>query len=293
MSSKKSAAPAEELAPVVKLHEFITTTVAELGYELPIGVGDESAFDRSFAFGNWTAKEEKEIGKIRADNKNKGVGWFVCEVLAFFLREWPYDTGWAGKTQVQRHAVLSRSYAADVYHAWTMLRVENLGPDYPMGITCPNCDHEFVYTIDLNSLDVVKRAGGDVSLRRPVQLRKGITLKEKTRKLVTIEPPRWFCYEGMGELGGNTGAVKIRLVAGSVVAVEGIDADMHLPEHVIETLNKWDLELLIDEISAENQPGPNFQLDLRCPRCRMQMRETVQWIYDVFFSVMSSRASPT
>ena len=260
--------------------ETTIITTEELGYELPIG--KESG--RSFSFKPWKAKDERAIGEIRAKNKAMSIGVFTSEVLAHFLLEWCGED-WAEKSQKEKRLAINQSFAADVHHAWIMLRREALGDILPMQIQCANCGEKFEFRAELGSVEVSKIEEGAL-LEHPFALRDGFEYRGDTRKIVTLAPLRWSVFEKI-KGGLNVGRIKLQVVAGSIVGVGGLDGQVQISPAMLDEMTKFDLESLSSGLD-ELQPGPDFRLDIGCPHCGHENKDSISWLYDSFFSTGGS-----
>lgn len=264
------------------------TTVGALGYSLPVGAflptGERA---RTFAFKAWRSADELELGKIRDRDRTMSSGVFTARVLAHFLTEW-CGQPLASLAGPERLLMLNRAWAGDVYHAWMQLRREALGNDLDMRVTCGTCRAAFDYSVDLGSVEESTIDSAD-DLRVPHRLRDGVEIGGETRRAMTLEPLRWAIYESLGDSGPglNIGAVKLGLVRGAAVALEGCNPEVPLPGGTWDDLTKFDLETLTARIN-DLQPGPTLAIETACPRCGSQVVRSISWTYDGFFSVRAS-----
>ena len=268
---------------------MIQTTIDKEGLRLPVGVESApgGARDRSFAFRAWSAKEEIAIGDLRDRNRAAGPAEQVTHVLSTILRKWgPHD--FEKMSEPEKILALKRSFAADVYFAWVQLRRDVIGNGLDMALACP-CREEFVFEVDLGTLDVDAVADGE-DLNRPFQLRDGFEFRGAVRKVLTLSPLRWGTYEEIGvSTGLNPGKIKVLIALGAIVGVDGLAGEIKLPENALDALSKFDLENLSDEIEV-GQPGPFLSFEVACPKCKSKTTRAISWVYDRFFSKASSRS---
>ena len=63
--------------------KLVTTTLKDLGAQLPLGFLDShGGYARDIVFRPWRFAEEKQLGKLRADNESASLGQFVTMVIA-------------------------------------------------------------------------------------------------------------------------------------------------------------------------------------------------------------------
>jgi hypothetical protein len=266
------------------------TTLSAQGNQLPIGVeagGGERI--RTYAFRRWNAAVELEIGKTRDKERGMTSAAFATEILAKILSHWgPHD--FSKMSDPERLLAIKRSFAGDVYHVWIQLRRDVIGNDLDIDLTCI-CRHKFTYSVDLGTLeeDVV---ADDEEISSPFGLRDGFEYRGEIRKVVTLDPTRWMTFEGFGpEMGLNPGAIKLALMEGTIVGVNGVDGRVRLTENDLRDLGKYDFEKLATAI-GERQPGPSLLIHTECPKCRSEIDRSMGWTYDSFFSAGSSRSEP-
>lgn len=276
--------------------QFKRTTVEALAFQLPVGAeGPGGTRQRDFGYKAWRAKDERVLGQLREDNPRMTAGEFTAHVLGHFLTHW-CGRSLEGMTDKERLVMLGQAWAGDVYHAWVQLRREAMGDKYPLAMSCPSatCREPFGYEVELGSVEVLEPEDND-TLRTPVQLRDGIPWQGQDRKLLTLQPLRWNTYMQIPTGGVNLGDLKLAIVKGSVVGVEGVEHDLVLPDSALDELTKHDLELLAHKIEDE-QPGPSLLAVCPCPKCKAKVQRGISWAYDTFFSMGergdSSRGAP-
>lgn len=272
----------EALVEVLK--GFRKTTLAERGLVVPLGPIGGRASDRAFELRRWTAKDEREIGEILVREKRIGRVEFATRVLAHFLTTW-YGKSLAEMKEAERAYLIRQSFAADVMYAWFALRVHALGPDISIPMVCPQCEHKFVYDVDIGQTDCLVTDEGPP--RWPRTLRDGLPMGDVTAMTFTMEPVRWRVYERLHEAGLNVGRVAYHLISGSVVGVDTVQGDYALAEGLYEGLSKYDLELLKADV-RDCDPGLDLEMKLSCPNCTRDIEIQHDWEYATFFSIPPS-----
>ena len=271
-----------------------TTTLSELGFELPVGTEPATGADvrgRAFAFKSWRASDERVVGAMRDKDRSMTQGSYVAAVLAHFLTEWGHHD-FASMDAKSRRLVLNQSFAADVFAAWMQLRRQVLGDECTIDVACTACRAQFGYDVQLGTVEVRTLPDG-TRTASPFSLRDGFEWRGELRKAGILRPVRWAVYESLGKGGGsiNVGEMKLALLASAVSGLAGVEGALHLPSAALD-LTKYDLETLTLQVD-ETQPGPDLSIEDKCPECGTDFRRTMPWTYDAFFSVRSSsRGAP-
>ena len=260
------------------------TTAGELGNTLPVGIdGDGGVRARSFDFRPWRGKDERVIGTLRDKNRSMPPGQFATRVLAYFLTHWG-QRSLDGLGDREKWHLIASSYVADVLYAWVALRRKAMGDTIEMSITCPVCHKVFPFRGNLSDLPVTVVDENDI-LREPYALKDGFNYLGDESNALTLEPPRWSMYENLGAEGLNIGAIKMRTIGASIVAVG--DKEARVAAEQLDELTKRDLEELYAQVS-ERQLGPDMRVDTVCLGCGFAMNRSLAWGYESFFSATSS-----
>lgn len=266
------------------------------GFAIGISRGAGQPRGRAVAFRRWTAEDDFEIGKLVAAHKNDAMSDYCVEVVRHFASVW----GEVDCTLMKPHErllAISQSYAPDFLTAWCLLRRAAMGNAHRMELGC-ECQHRFVYEIDLGSLEIVT-APDDEDPRRVVALSNGLTARGQTFRVVAIEPVRWSAYATLPKWSQNPAALKLLFCQHSIVAAGGEMANGEASdlksmsfsfEEIRGGLSKLDLERLFGEISAFPY-GPNLEIDVECPECFRRINASISWSYVDFFSMPASSPS--
>lgn len=290
----QTAQNTEETRPSAKL---VTTTLGELGPNLPCGITSSGSRLRGFHLRPFRLKEEKELGAIRDGKQGRGMtyGEFVSEVLAKMVQTvGPHNFDSIGHPE--RRLILAKMLAADVLYLYLYLRHEAIGADQPvsMEVTCPRCRGEFTFHADLKTLEVRCPEGEDLSMTRSYPLRDGIVIRGTKTFGLTLAPLVWGTLERREFATSNQGKREALTVANSIVGADGISMNpLVLTEQELDELTKYDLAGIIDDIE-ENAPGPVMAVTPECSSCRSDFTAALDWQYQSFFSRSSrSRRSRT
>lgn len=274
--------PQDDLPP-----GYERTTVGDLGQQLVVGTIDSDGNRHTnLALQEWTAYDERQIGDMARKRPRMSMMEYTARILAYFTEQWGHRDLHSQKLDDRHHYVAS-SFAADIFQAWTMLRIDALGSGYKVQIQCPDCGHEFTYEIDLESVPVV-RPLSQASLRTSCNLKKGILLNNERYTEVVAEPVKWWTYENLTESGLNDGQMKLDYIRGSVVGVPGFSNDMKLPDDALDSLKKYDIEILVQHCT-DQVVGPDMGMSIDCPNigCNNVIESAIDWQYNPFFSAES------
>lgn len=277
-----------EVGPDSEEGLYETITVGDLGVRLVTGTGPMDGSgprDIRLSFLDWTAKDERELAAFRRKHKGLSQAAMVVHVLSRFAARWG-EHDFTRMSSVAKEAAFGLATAADVFHAWCQLRVENLGGEVGIQFECMNmgCGKEIQYTIDIESVEVAVPRSLESDLTRDYKLRKGIQYLKQRRKGVKIAPLRWKTHKALGgDPLTDISEIKLAIIEGTVIGIDGVEGEIVLPPTSIDTMVKYDIEHLFDFIEEES-PGPDLSIKLDCPYCGITLTRPMRWEYDLFFS---------
>jgi hypothetical protein len=265
---------------------FETVTVGDLGIRLVTGTGPvdgSSPRDTRLEFGDWSAKQERELAAYRKKNRKMSQAAVVAHVLSRFTLRWG-EHDFSKMKMPARENVVGNASAADVFHAWCQLRCEAMGPDYDVKFDCPSCEEQIAWSLDVESIEVTVPRSTDTSLLTNVKLFKGIQYLSEKKFKVRIAPLRWMTHNALGEETNlDVSEVKLAVIEGTVVGVEGVEGEIILPQSSVDTLQKKDIEHLFKHADDQGV-GPDLTLEIECPHCGVKTDRPMRWEYDLFFS---------
>lgn len=263
------------------------TTIGDLGLRLPVGVGPlDGSSPRAIqlAFRDWTGKDDRKIGKMRQSRPGQTDADLVEMILAEFVTRWGNHDFTKMKLEERRN-VLSMSPSGDIFHAWSILRVENVGADCKMIFACVNCQKDIHFDIDVEQIEEKVPVSPTADLTEKVTTKRGILYKGERHLEATIAPILWKTYYGINNNARmDVTELKLLVIEGGVVGLQGIEGQIILPQTSVDAMVKYDIELVARRIE-ERQLGPELSIDIRCPHCDTRIVRPVTWEYDVFFSV--------
>jgi len=275
--------------PKIPKPEIVTETLKSQGPKLPLGtVGNGGQYFKDIEVRPWRFPEEREIGRLRAENKGMNVAQLVNLTLSVMNKKLA-SFDFESMPLPERRAVISMMTMPDVLYAYAWLRRESVGSEVKFDPRCPGCGHDFVFVADLDSMDVksvsdLKSALWDYEFKTPIMIR------GKEVKKLTLGPAKWNAVEALGNTGISeldVGATKSGIIFGSIHSVDGL-GEIPLAEHELDDMVKYDIErlsVLIDEKAI----GPDLSLEGVCPRqrCGRKFRMPIPWATDDFFAVSS------
>lgn len=264
---------------------YSTKTLKEQGANLPLGIMSEAgAFEKGIELKRWTMKQEKELGAIREDNPQAKLGQYVSMVLAHMCTKLgPYN--FDGMDNVKKLLKISQMYSGDVFYAYCWLRYKALGKDLGLNLTCGRCSKEFVWTADMESMQINCADTIDAFLWKhefvdPFEIRGNVC------NGLVFKPSRWNTYETMNDSDfGGIGVIKEKMILGCFhELIDGGDP-IALAESEIEELGKFDLETIVRGVEDERL-GPDMSVSVK-HSCRHEFIHPIRWGYDDFFGVSS------
>jgi len=265
-----------------------TTTLGELGFNLPLGIPDGGGgLVRSFALRPWRFKEEKELAELIEQNPDATLAQYVSMVVATLCSSiGPHD--FSQMKWEEKLIVIGQMWMGDVFFIYITLRKEAIGNVISLAPKCPGCGRNFNFDGHLDSINVlttesVSNAQWEYKLNTPIEMR------GKTVGSFTLGPPRWNTLEMMTDDNSvlNVGA-KLDMIRGSIHAVDSFDQQIVVIESDLDELTKKDMETISAEID-EKVVGPDMFVETKCPniRCRNEIKQLIDWRYQHFFGVSS------
>lgn len=256
-------------------------TLDKFGNQFPIGFDGEP---RAFSFRAWRMKEEREIGALRDQNRNATMPEYVAMILGTMATKWGKHDFENMKLE-ERRVILSQAWTADVFHAYARLRVEALGPDLKMRITCATCRNEFDFVGDLSTLDV-RTVGKLADALWKYKLTTPIEVRGKKVETLKLGPQRWNVVETMQVSGQyDISGFKIGVILGSIHELEGVGS-IPLGGNELDEMTKRDIEGLSTLID-DHRVGPDMSIKGECPKCKREFLRSLDWGYDDFFASSS------
>jgi len=132
-----------------------STTMAELGDKMPIGILDgEGRLHKDIVTKPWKTRDERELGKkLGSDAQISDHVPIVIANMCSRIGPHNMDT----LDDPQKSLIVSTMYMADVFYLYALLRMKAMGPRLPLTVNCPRggCGVTFPYIGDLTSVEVV------------------------------------------------------------------------------------------------------------------------------------------
>lgn len=259
----------------------------DLGPRLPLGVIDSSgAYVKDLAVRPWRLKEERELGEIRDQNRDANVAQFVSMVLGTMCTR-------IGTHELEtiklpeRRVIVSQMFMGDVFFAYIWLRIQALGPELKVDLTCPNCSSKFPFSADLETIEVTSAETLSDALWE-YKLHHPFSLRSRQIERLQLGPARWNGLEMMSNSGSlNTGAAKAGIIRASVHGIpdkDGKFTSTALGEYELDEMSKRDIEEISNQID-KHAIGANMAIEGKCTKCRYSFKMPIDWGYDGFFAV--------
>lgn len=266
----------------VKDQKILTTTMAELGPNLPIGFKNQSGeYIKNLSAKSWTMKTEKAIGKMRANIKGGNIAKYITMILSEMCKAiGPHN--FTEKESSEKQLLISQMLAGDVFYTYMWLRREALGDEVTIKLQCPKCAEEFEFVASLNTVEV--NYVTDLSdLEIEYELADPVEIRGKKVDKFLLKPMKWSTYEVMSNAATkNPGIAKEAILLGSIKKCNGIDGDIVLVEGELDDLSKRDMEGIIEKISTV-AIGPDMSIEGEHEKCGGAFSDAIDWSYDNFF----------
>lgn len=290
MSNDQSTTAAGDEATKAK-DPFITTTLAERGPVLPIGVlQPDGGVNRSLEVRPWRMKEERELGALKQQAGEEGgtLANYISMVLGYMCPQIGgnrFETNQVTMAQVK----IGQMYMADVFHAYCWLRLQALGHELPFKLKSPNTNKEFEWTADLRTLEV-RTIENPEDMYWTYNVKVPFQIRGKTISKMIMGQQFWSSL-GMMEPGGNMGAATASIIAASVHRIPELqEGPVALVDGDLDEMTKRDIEAISTAID-DHGLGPKMYLEVTDPTVPRANKPTfkapLDWRYDAFFQTSS------
>lgn len=282
----------QQQVPVQESKEKPTTRVVllkDLGPTLPIGILEGKSLSKEMDTKPWKLKQEKQLGEMRARNKDANVAQYVSMVLATMYKILgPYD--FTDMAPSDKRGKVGRMFMGDVFYSYLWLRCVALGHVFDTNIICPLCGFKFQLPADLNTVEItcaddIEACKWDYTLMDPFEI--------QDTKITHFEmaPAKWRSLEGgISGSGLNTGAAKAMIIRGSIWKAPELTRGA-FSEEDLDEMTKRDLEKMTAEID-DRHVGPDMSIEDTCRRCSEDFKINIDWGYDSFFGISSRSGRP-
>lgn len=265
------------------------TTLGALGAQLPIGLSPGGTLVKSLAHRTWRTREEKALGKMKKSGTNvaQHVGIVVGAMCTEFAsHRWPEMPEKPDQIN-ERRVHVSQSTMGDVLYAYCFLRREVLSNIVKMNITCPNgnCAYKFTLPADLNTLEVVTVDHVD-ALKWEYKLADPISLRGKRVGIFRMGAALWSPLEQAAGGAINDATIKVAMLRGSICGINDDAASVVMTDDDMDEISKRDLEGMTAALD-DNVFGPKMAVEGDCERCGRPYIQSINWVYDAFFSTSS------
>lgn len=266
-------------------------TLKEQGAKLPLGIVDDGGVLRKdFTIKRWTAKQERELGKLRQENKSVSMAEHIALVLSVLCEKiGPYNF-LEMKKLAERRLAVSQMFSGDVFYVYCYLRCKALGSFLGFEVECPSCGTKYSSETDLLEMtstiaDKLDDTIWEYTLLDPFSFR------EVEAKTLTMGQTYWHSIEEAeveGSLDIEGG--KMAMLAGAIRGVKEFPVDVAPILDELDEMDKRDIVKIVDEMN-EHHFGPDMRLITKCPKCKSENVQPINWGYQSFFG--SSSLSPT
>jgi hypothetical protein len=276
--------PAEAAPPDTK--KRTTTTLADLGSSLPVGLGSGGNLIKSLSTRVWTTRQEKVLAKFKKPNMN--IAQHVAIVLGTMCSEFgnhSWEMPEKPSDLVERRLAIAQAAMGDVLYAYCYMRREAMGNIIKMNVTCPSCAHKFVFPADLDTLEVVSISHTD-ALHWTYKMQVPVNIRNKKVSALRMGPTMWQSMEMAAGGVINDAASKIAVLRGAIIGFDDDPTAIQMTEADLDDFHKRDLE---GAVAALNDAfvGPKMALDGDCEKCERPFAHPIDWRYDSFFSSSS------
>lgn len=258
-------------------------SLAEFGKKLPIGFKDaKGVTHRDFQLVEWDFELEEVLGDIVEKHPEMPIGQYLSEIVGHGVSH----VGQIDVTKMkrsERRLLVHQMYYADVVYMYVWIRIGALGKELRLDkFPCKGCKKQIDYVGDLLSIEV-KGLEGPPSV--VVELKKGMKYGGEYRKKVTVGGLRWsFMETDDPTVLSNPAKMKLQTMNHGLIGVEGTieGAPVIITREVLRSMDPREINRVISEIDEANG-GAAMQIEGKCPKCKSDFVEPIDWSYDDFF----------
>lgn len=270
-----------------------TTTLGELGAQLPIGRPNGEKLDKGFKLRTFKSRIERHLGVWEESNRNtldpgQLLSMKVAKLLSMLVEEIggkAISVAEDGSSTAEGELSVHNWYFSDVMYLYLFARVQSLGPEleHPVACSAGKCDFKTdsakfdLSTVDVRVADSPKDLSVWVPLKRPFKVRNDIVLNQ-----VKIEPLRWSTMAKPGVLGGSTMTITQESLQDCICAINGDDKEFRLLPTEMDEMEKID-RVRINRFANKVAAGIDLETNLTCPKCGTVISNPLNWTYDYFF----------
>jgi len=262
-----------------------TATLADLGYNLPLGIPTGAVLAKAFAFRPYTMAQDKAIARDFEANADSTEAAKVTSTLKHLLVTLgDMDLSEAKPEEVEAH--VKGMFFGDVMFAYVMARVASLGKGLSFPYRCPFCGTPFVFEGDLTTIRV-RAFDTPESLEQFVTLPVPWKLRDKAVTRLLLRPSPWGMIEGkMHTPVHYQAAIMQGAILGADDKEDGpLDGErLRLTPFEVDSMPKRIINFLNDEVARTNG-GPELSVRTTCPSpgCKRELDQPLDWSYESFF----------
>lgn len=271
-------------------------TLGDLGptFPIPPNLSGTISEKKNFGFREWTMETEEVISERKSKAKN--MGEFVNGLFRHMITDF-CGQDFQAMPDERRMLLINQMEFPNVMYAYIYLRVEELGPELRMDITCPTCGKlNKDYVADLQTLEIMVKdsdtkdkpghqRNGVYDLSKPIVLDDGKIITK-----IRYGVSKWEAMESAQQEDlENTGRMKRMLLKSSILGFETEAGPIETfveADPTIKKLKKVDFEKLLREVT-ENNGGPHMAIGGVCIHCKKEWAKTLDWSWDYFFDSSS------
>lgn len=263
-------------------------TLKELGANLPIirRLPDGKPLDkREFSFIEWDMTIEEKLSDLK--EKSKSMGEYVSAMLSLLIADF-CGQDFQKLSKEEKILALSQLEYSNIIYMYVYLRVEELGDELRLDVTCPFCaklNKDFacsLYDMDVHVKDAEHERTVDYDLQKP------ITIDEKIVTGLKLDIAKWEAMEKADPDQADNSAKVKKLIFNSSIAGAYVEDRKPFPGYadvgrIVKSLKKIDIEKLAKTI-IQNNCGPAMTVKGDCVHCRKEWFKELNWSPDYFFA---------
>jgi hypothetical protein len=188
----------------------------------------------------------------------------------------------SGDSTPEAEIMMYSAWLADVMYAYVFARIQSLGSELEVNLTCKFCEKPAKGIFDLNTAEVdvledVETLEMWVALQRPFKDRNG----KRVGKL-HMQPTTWSTMLKPGVFSGKMDQINYAGLQDCVVGTDQFEGEYRLLTSEIDEIERIDV-VEVQRATQDIAAGLAMQTSIECPHCKRTNTEALNWSFDYFF----------
>lgn len=268
-----------------------TTTIKELGQQLPIGKLIDGKLNKEFKirpYKNWV---DRQLNIWLEANENARIANLAAKFVSLIVETmygeaFPLIDKATGEKDSTPETLLKvhQAFSGDIFYIYLYSRIINVSNQIVVPYRCPLCGAVGTATADLWNTEV-KVIESPAELGKWVELRDGFKLASgQLCKKILVSPVPYLAQLFVGSGQADLGAASYNILREAIKEVDGSHGPYILQDSELDEIGKVDM-LIIERNATTLSAGPDLKTSIQCPskKCGAPIVDPLNWRLDSFF----------